>query len=113
MNLRQARDSHNAARDRRQAMKAVGNPFLHSIARKLMQETTASHIAYIDTDSDLGSWAEALRYVQFPVVEYDTWWETRHERRAARRQSVAVLAAKKGHSTRWQRAGAQARSMFQ
>jgi hypothetical protein len=86
------RDKLNAARDRRQAMMRAAK--------------------CIDTQSEPGSWAEALRYVQFPVVEYDDWWETRHERRAARRQSVAVLAAKKGHSTRWANAGKRARAMF-
>ena len=80
---RTIRDMHNAARDRRQAL------------------------ARCIDHSDPGSWADALQYAQFPVVEYDTF-ERDLDRRLALRKAARQEANpwKRGHITRKLNAGA-------
>lgn len=83
MNLQAIARRFNAARDRRQAMRKV-----------------------IDTESDPGAWAEALRYVQFPVSEYG--FAEQLERRLAARKAARLEPNphKRGHITRAINAGA-------
>jgi hypothetical protein len=66
-------------------------------------------------DSAPGSWAAALPYVHFPVSDYSPFERDLDRRLAARKvaHAKASRSAKLGHSTRWQRAGAKARAMFQ
>jgi hypothetical protein len=69
----------------------------------------------IDTASASGSWQAVLDSGAHSITvlpDADAWWEQRHERRNARRQSVAVRAAKAGHSTRWANAAKLARVTF-
>jgi len=84
LNLQAIARRFDAARDRRQAMRKV-----------------------IDTESDPGAWAEALRYVQFPVRDHDSLAEQSMRRlalrKAARREKNPH---KRGHITRAINAGA-------
>jgi hypothetical protein len=95
VNLTHIASRLNAARDRRQAMMRAA--------------------MCIDTQSEPGSWQAVLDSGAHSITvlpDADAWWEQRHERREARRKSAAVRAAKAGHSTRWAKAGKQARAMF-
>lgn len=78
MNLKAIDRRFNAARDRRKA-------------------------SVIDTQSDAGSWAEALQYVQFPVSEYYDLDARLALRKAAR---LEKNPHKRGHITRAINAGA-------
>lgn len=79
MNLKAIARRFNAARDRRKALRCI------------------------DTQSDAGSWAEALQYVQFPVREYYDLDARLALRKAAR---LEKNPHKRGHITRAINAGA-------